>query len=97
MAKIDFIQDLKPIFSRKLNQLGYKTKEKYDVETVLDHYFNIIFRLPPVQNWTIKQSQELIDKTDSLRPNIQQGLEKFIKNAERGNDLKPWMSREINV
>ncbi|MGK7938936.1 MAG: hypothetical protein AB4062_02020 [Crocosphaera sp.] len=96
MGKIDFIQDLKPIFSQQLNQLGYKTKEKYDVETILYHYFNIIFRLPPVQNWTIKQSQELIDKTDSLKPNIKQGLEKFIKNAERGNDLKPWMSENIN-
>lgn len=96
MAKIDFIQDLKPIFSQKLNDLGYKTQKNYSVETILYHYFNIIFRLPPVQSWTIKQSQELIDKTDSLKPSIKQGLEKFIKNAERGNNLKPWMSREIN-
>lgn len=96
MAKIDFIQDLKLIVSQKLNELGYETKKNYSVETILYHYFNIIFRLPPVQSWTIKQSQELIDKTDSLKPSIKQGLEKFIKNAERGNNLKPWMSREIN-
>lgn len=96
MAKIDFIQDLKPIFSNELSKRGYKTKEKYNVETVLDHYLNITLRLPPIQNWTINQSQELIDKTDSLRTSIQQGLEKFIKNAERGNDLKPWMSENIN-
>ncbi|MBE9200200.1 MULTISPECIES: hypothetical protein [unclassified Nodularia (in: cyanobacteria)] len=94
MAVINFIDDLKEITVQKLSQLGYPEIPGEDLETLLLRYLNVRRRIPPVISWTIKKSQELINKP--LSEEIRNGLQQFIIKAESGQNLKPHISTKIN-
>lgn len=91
MAHINFISDLKEVITEKLTRLGHDPAPEEDIDTLLIRSLNLARRVPPIIEWTVKQSKELAIK--SLRPEIRLGLEQFIKKAESGQNLKPHLSK----
>lgn len=94
MATINFSADLQEIINQNLFALGYPPEPGEDLDAVLIRYFNLQRRIPPVLVWTVKQSKELAAK--SLPQSIGLGLQQFIKKAESGQSLKPYLSIQIN-
>lgn len=92
MAHINFISDLKEVITEKLSRLGHRPAPEEDIDTLLIRSLNLARRVPPIIEWTVKQSKELAIK--SLRPEIRLGLEQFIKKAESGQNLKPHLSKK---
>jgi len=92
VAHINFISDLKEVITEKLSRLGHRPAPEEDIDTLLIRSLNLARRVPPIIEWTVKQSKELAIK--SLRPEIRLGLEQFIKKAESGQNLKPHLSKK---
>jgi hypothetical protein len=92
VAHINFISDLKEVITEKLSRLGHPPAPEEDIDTLLIRSLNLARRVPPIIEWTVKQSKELAIK--SLRPEIRLGLEQFIKKAESGQNLKPHLSKK---
>lgn len=92
MAHINFTSDLKEVITEKLSRLGHRPAPEEDIDTLLIRSLNLARRVPPIIEWTVKQSKELAIK--SLRPEIRLGLEQFIKKAESGQNLKPHLSKK---
>jgi hypothetical protein len=92
VAHINFISDLKEVITEKLSRLGHPPAPEEDIDTLLIRSLNLARRVPPIIEWTVKQSQELATK--SLLPEIRLGLEQFIKKAESGQNLKPHLSKK---
>ncbi len=94
MAKLNFISDLRDLVVQELCSLGYPPKPNDDVDKVILRYLNLVRRLPPVVSWSVKKSKELTKK--NLTINIQKGLNLFIKKSETGENLKPYLSTNID-
>lgn len=94
MARINFSDDLHEIVSQELSSFGHPPSTGEDIHTILVRLINIKRRIPPMISWTVKKSQDLINK--SLSPNISNGLQSFVNKAESGQDLKPHISTKIN-
>jgi len=92
VAHINFTSDLKEVITEKLSRLGHRPAPEEDIDTLLIRSLNLARRVPPIIEWTVKQSKELAIK--SLRPEIRLGLEQFIKKAESGQNLKPHLSKK---
>jgi hypothetical protein len=92
VAHINFISDLKEVITEKLSRLGHRPAPEEDIDTLLIRSLNLARRIPPIIEWTVKQSKELARK--SLLPEIRLGLEQFIKKAESGQNLKPHLSKK---
>jgi len=92
VAHINFISDLKEVITQKLSRLGHPPAPEEDIDTLLIRSLNLARRVPPIIEWTVKQSKELARK--SLLPEIRLGLEQFIKKAESGQNLKPHLSKK---
>ena len=80
------------MITEKLSRLGHRPAPEEDIDTLLIRSLNLARRVPPIIEWTVKQSKELAIK--SLRPEIRLGLEQFIKKAESGQNLKPHLSKK---
>src|SRR4028119_1618500 len=94
MVKINFIADLKEIITQELCSLDHPPKYEEDVDKVLTRYLNLLVRIPPTIVWTVNQSKELANKI--IPQEITLGLQKFIKKAKSGQDLKHHLSIMIN-
>lgn len=95
MATLDFASDLQELIEQELSNLGHASQPGEDLDTVLIRYLNLSSRLLRVVPWTVKQSTDVANK--SLPKKIRDGLEQFIKKAESGEDLKPYLSTRINA
>lgn len=94
MATLNFLSDFQELIGYELSNLGHASQPDEDLDTVLIRYLNLLRRLPPVVPWTVKQSTDVANK--SLPKEIRDGLKQFIKKAESGEDLKPYLSTQIN-
>jgi hypothetical protein len=94
MANLDFLSDLKHLATQELTMFGYSPRPSDDVDTILGNLFNLRRRLPPVIAWKVELSAEVEKIT--LTPPIQEGLNGFIEKARAGEDLKPYLSKEIS-
>lgn len=94
MATLNFASALQELIEQELSNLGHASQPDEDLDTVLIRYLNLLRRLPPVVPWTVKQSTDVANK--SLPKEIRDGLKQFIKKAESGEDLKPYLSTRIN-
>ncbi|MEB3121134.1 MAG: hypothetical protein VKL41_07915 [Snowella sp.] len=95
MANIDFLADLKAFIEQELSTLGLLPDfvSTTDIDTLLMRYVDVMRRVPPVIQWTVKKSKELEQK--NLPGVIRSGLDQFIDKAESGQDLKPHLSKKI--
>lgn len=94
MATLNFASDLQELIEQDLSNLGHASQPGEDFDTVLIRYLNLSCRLLPVVSWTVKQSTDVANK--SLPKEIRDGLKQLIKKAESGEDLKPYLSTQIN-
>lgn len=94
MATLNFLSDFQELIEQELSNLGHALQPGKGFDTVFIRYLDLLRRLPPVVPWTVKQSTDVANK--SLPKEIRDGLEQFIKKAESGEDLKPYLSIKIN-
>lgn len=94
MATLNFASDLQELIEQDLSNLGHASQPGEDFDTVLIRYLNLSCRLLPVVSWTVKQSTDVANK--SLPKEIRDGLKQLIKKAESVEDLKPYLSTQIN-
>jgi hypothetical protein len=92
VADINFFADFQEVISQELSTLGYPSALGEDLDAVLIRYLNLQRRIPPVLAWTVKQSKDLDAK--SFPQSIRLGLQQFIKKAESGQSLKPYLSTQ---
>ena len=95
MANIDFLADLKDVIEQELSTLGFPPDPvtTANINTLLMRYVDVMRRVPPVIQWTVKKSRELEQK--NLKEVIKLGLTQFIDKAKSGKDLKPHLSKKI--
>lgn len=94
MASMNFLDNLREILTQEIFLLGYSVEAGSDLYTIAIQYFDLKRRIPPNLKWTVKQSKNLAIKP--LSRSIRSGLDKFIKQAETGKNLKPYLSIQID-
>lgn len=52
-------------------------------------------RIPPPDSWTVFESKELRSKVHTLPLKIQKGLAELKRKAQKGDSLRPHLSRNI--
>lgn len=92
---MDFLTDLKGLVQSELSRMGYKAEK--DLDKLLLRYHNARARIPRYVSWEVKVSREVSDKLSkkALKASEDQGLKQFIRDAEGGKDLKPYLSDTI--
>lgn len=93
MASLDLNSDLKDLVKQRLSDFGHPPKPDEDLDAILIRYLNLARRFPAVVRWILKQSREITNR--SLGREIQEGLDQFIKRAQSGEDLRPYLSTHI--
>ncbi len=93
LAAFNFNSDLQELIEQKLTKLGHLSKPEDDLDTILMRYLNLISRTLPVIQWTVKKSTNITAK--KLSKEICAGLKNFIRKAELGEDLTPYMSTKM--
>lgn len=97
---MDFLADLEQLVGQELSALGFASKPGDDLDAVLVRYHNVKSRIPRHASWTVLRSTEVSRKLSGHAPvtvpqNIRAGLRRFIEKAEKGDDLKPYLSTRI--
>jgi hypothetical protein len=85
---VNFEEDLRLQFADWLAANGYPCD--CDLHAVVMRYQNVTRRIPPQMQWHLSVSDELASK--QLPEAIQEGLRLFTEQAERGEDLRPFLS-----
>lgn len=71
--------------------------EAKSVSSLLITYFNWSGRLVPVRKRRVHKSAELKSKVGDLETSHRHGIRKLESDISRGNDLRPYLSRRVEV
>ena len=88
---MNFESDIKEQFANWLAANSYSTKG--NLRELVIRYQNITRRMPPKMKWQLSVSDELARK--QLPEAIQKGLRFFSEQAERGEDLRAFVSHRL--
>lgn len=95
LVHCNYIEDLRSLLVAKLIADGFKAEPSDDVDALLIRYLNVeqrrIRQLPRSVHW----SKELQSKRGSIPAPLRRGIASIEKAAVKGEDLNPYLSRQL--
>lgn len=89
---MNFEDDLRLQFASWMAENGYRSDG--DLRALAIRHQNIVRRTPPTAEWELRVSKELSAR--NLLQETKHGLAYFMQQAERGADLRPFLSANID-
>lgn len=93
---LDFVGDMQRLIGVRMASWGYGPSSTTDPRQAPYQYLNVVARIPKRVKWTVVESSVLTASRRGMDRPIRTGLNKFLRRARAGEDLRPHVSRSLD-